>query len=430
MPKLPLPKGVPRTLRYHGLDFEVWALKDGRLAFDYQDGARRVVVKKTSLEKLRTAAETIALSIVNAETAARDLTAEDRRVFITARDLVAPRFVDAVCREAAEAYEIAGPGVSLPELARFYAARPRETDCPPSEAVLSELLAVLRESNRSNDHIRGISRDVTPFVKAFPDLRLVSEKDVRNYLRNLTGMGGKSLGTRRRDNIRDSIVRLFTFARSQHYLPERKTEAEKVLRIDEGVSAVTTYTPRELQLLISHVSSEWRPWLLIGAFAGLRTSEIFRLEWNAIRLDERTISVGKRVARKVKISRKVPISENLAAFLAEYSDRHGPLYPNTHTHGIGRTWLSLWKAQHRALKTLAAKCGLRWERNALRHSYGSHRLAIIRNEAQLVLEMGNSIGQVREHYNDPKTEAEAAAYFAIRPDSADSKILHLDLKFA
>lgn len=39
----------------------------------------------------------------------------------------------------------------------------------------------------------------------------------------------------------------------------------------------------------------------------------------------------------------------------------------------------------------------RWRRNALRHSYGSYRLPVVRNVSKLALEMDNSPRMVFQH---------------------------------
>lgn len=424
-PRLPLPKGVPKTLRYHGLDFEVWALADDRLAFDYAIGAERGVCKRRSLEKLRADAERIALSIVNAETAARDLTADDRRIAIAAFGALAPTglHLDAVARDVAEAHKLTGGKISIADLARFWSRRSAECECPPAAQVLDELIAHFIEHGRSSIYWLRTKRDLVPFVSTFPDLTLVTPRDLTAYLRDL------KKGTRRRDNIRDAIVRLYTFARDAEYLPkDTQTAAEKIDRIDEGISHVTTYTPAQIRVLLANIGAEWRPWFLLAAFAGLRTSEVFRLEWNAIIREQGIIGIGRRVARKVKISRKPPIQLNLAEFLDEYREFSGPIYPNIESHGCGRSWQNLEAAHTRAIAALSKASGVKWERNALRHSYGSHRLAIVKNEAHLSLEMGNSISQVREYYNDPKTEKEALEYFDVRPQN-HANVLYLDLKF-
>ena len=58
------------------------------------------------------------------------------------------------------------------------------------------------------------------------------------------------------------------------------------------------------------------------------------------------------------------------------------------------------------------------QRNTLRHSFVSHRLAGLNDIARTALEMGNSPGQIRAHYNDSKDPEEAAAYFAVMPTTA------------
>ena len=71
-----------------------------------------------------------------------------------------------------------------------------------------------------------------------------------------------------------------------------------------------------------------------GAFAGLRTSEIFRLSWSHIKWDatdehgklKPVIAVPQTVARKVRISRIVAMSENLQAWLAPWRGATGQVY--------------------------------------------------------------------------------------------------------
>jgi hypothetical protein len=85
-----MPPRIPKTLRIHGLDFKVWHLGDGSYSFDFKDGGRRRVVNRKDFDKLRKEAERIALAIVNADTAAMDMSAGERRIYIAARDALAP----------------------------------------------------------------------------------------------------------------------------------------------------------------------------------------------------------------------------------------------------------------------------------------------------------------------------------------------------
>lgn len=426
-PRRALPAGCPTFLKEKSFRVELSVLGDGRIQFCYDDGTERVPIRRRTIEELRAEFDRIADIVLKAKSQSEDLSAEDTRIYIAARAALAPHglAVDAAAREVADARKVAGD-VSIADLARFWVTRnPRLVVAPPAVDILAELLAELRERNRSAIHISGLERDLTPFATTHPDLGVVTARDVAAYLRTRG-----TISTRRRDNIRDAIVRLFRFARVHSYLAEDRTsEAEKVPRIDDGVGEVTTYSPAKIRILLANIGSQWRPWFLLAAFAGLRTSEIFRLEWSAIDWENGLIGVGKRIARKIKLSRKVPILPNLAEWLQDYRLHHGPIYPNQQTHGMGSSWHALETRHSRALKSLTAACGISWESNALRHSYGSHRLAVIKSEPQLVVEMGNSISQVREHYHDPKSAAEAESYFAIRP-SAGAEEPFLPLQFA
>ena len=68
------------------------------------------------------------------------------------------------------------------------------------------------------------------------------------------------------------------------------------------------------------------PFLAIGAFAGLRTAEIQRLDWSKVNLSTGYITVDAGIA-KTNSRRLVPISCNLAEWLRPYASSHGPVVP-------------------------------------------------------------------------------------------------------
>lgn len=287
---------------------------------------------------------------------------------------------------------------------------------PKSSDVLAELLGDLRDLDRSDRHINGLKWDLAPFCAAFPKLRKAREKDISTWLR------GRPVGPRRRDNLRNSIVQLFRFAQRREYLHWlRLSEAEKVRRIKPGHDVVT-WSPLEAELLFANVSEKWLPCLALGLFAGLRKSEILRLDWSAFKWDLAVIAVQRKIARKIRVDRLVPILPNLLAWLAPYRDRVGPLYP-----GNFKTNENACCAETARLRQVT---GLPRKDNANRHSFGSYRLAITRNYEQVAIEMGNSARKVRENYNDPKTEAEAVRYFELVPPSLPNIVpMSLALEF-
>lgn len=52
---------------------------------------------------------------------------------------------------------------------------------------------------------------------------------------------------------------------------------------------------------------------------------------------------------------------------------------------------------------------LEGKQDILRHSYGTHRMAIVRNAHQVAEEMGNSVAIVRRHYDAVLEPSKAAA---------------------
>jgi integrase len=70
-------------------------------------------------------------------------------------------------------------------------------------------------------------------------------------------------------------------------------------------------------------------------FAGLRPSEILRLDWSTIKFDQGVIAVPGRMARKVGTSRLVLIERNLMAWLGPYREPSGALYPGNLFSALG-----------------------------------------------------------------------------------------------
>lgn len=296
---------------------------------------------------------------------------------------------------------------------------------PATSAILCEMLSELTDLQRSPRHLYGLQNDLEAFALAFPRLEKARDIDLSAYLRGL------GVGARRRDNVLASIVQLSRFAKMRTYLREgRQSAAEKLRRIKASRDDVAIWTLEETRLLLDHVSEKWRPLVAIGLFAGLRTSEIFRLDWSAFEWDHLDaednpapfIAVTRKVARKTRTDRIVPIQANLLAWLEPCRDRVGPLYP-------GGDSKANENARSREMLRIRRATGLPRKDNANRHSFGSYLLAVIKNYATVAFQMGNSPRKVRENYNRPRPEAEGRAFFSLRPASLENVIQLLPLQF-
>jgi integrase len=404
----------------------VYRYPDGRYCVAWRQiaGAPRKRETFPTKNAAVTRAEEIAIAIANSLADVVTLTSADRDNYRRAVHALTPLGIPlhAAIAEYVAARDTIGAH-TLMEAAKFFVrGQVERLECPATEAIITELLGEMADDRRDAYYISRTKRDLLRFAAAFPGLAHASEEDVRGYLRNLTAHTGSRKGepvsARRRDNVRDAIVRLMRFARKKQYLPDKTSAAERIPKQREG-SDVCTFTPPQLADVLQHFAasdSDWLPWAAIAAFAGLRTSEIFRLEWSAIRWEAGTIAVRRTVARKVRLARQAPLTEALQAWLAPWREARG--------HVIPRKWKHLEDGHETALKRLRSALNLdTWPTNVLRHSFGSHRLAIVKSYAQVALEMGNSPGQVRQHYNDPKTEKDAERYFAIFPAESATNII-------
>ena len=159
------------------------------------------------------------------------------------------------------------------------------------------------------------------------------------------------------------------------------------------------------------------PFPSIGAFAGLRSAEIERLDWAKVDLEGGYITVDASIA-KTNSRRLVPIVPNLMAWLADYKKPHGKVLelPNV-VNALKRLVTATRPPAAEDAEKLPPPA-VAWKHNALRHSFCTYRLADVKSAAQVALEAGNSPQMIFEHYCELVTEKAAKAWFAITPEAA------------
>jgi integrase len=143
------------------------------------------------------------------------------------------------------------------------------------------------------------------------------------------------------------------------------------------------------------------PLLAIGAFAGLRTSELQKLDWSEVNLEERTIEVTAAKS-KTRQRRIVDITENLAAWLSPQTLANGPVWPAAYRYHIAE---------------LRVAAGITtWPKNALRHSFASYHLAHHRDAGRTANQLGHRDSQMLfAHYRELVRPREAKKYWEILP---------------
>lgn len=275
------------------------------------------------------------------------------------------------------------------------------------EDVARELMERKREDTELNPkYVANVKGWLDDFARDFHrPITDIQAAEIESWLRGL----GKEKANR--NAILAAVSQLFRFARQRDYLPDdRMTEAEKVprLKIRHGAE-IPIWTPGELSDLLSKVRHEFVPWIAIGAFAGIRTEEIHPpantkdpLRWEDFSWDERYIKVRRETAKTV--GRIVPMLDPLPEWLADWRKAKGPVLENAD------------RASNETARLKSSGLIDAWKKNALRHSFISYRLALVKSIAQVAEEAGTSPQTIKRNYLDPQSIKSADKWFSVRPD--------------
>ena len=292
--------------------------------------------------------------------------------------------------------QLAPFGKNIRDAVAFYLAHLKAVaGSKPVRDVVTALLAAKAADGASTRYLGDLRARLTRFAVAFGERMIASitGKEIDGWLRSLDA-GGVT-----RNSYRRRVSTLFAFALSNEWLAHSPIEAVNKARENPGETGILT--PEQLAKLLEVASAETLPYWAIGAFAGLRAAELARLDWAEVDVENSMIEV-KAAKSKTSTRRLIPMADNLRAWLAPYAGERGPVCPT----GLRK-------------KTEAdrERAGLRkgWQGNALRHSFGSYRIAVIHDAAKTALEMGNSPAMVFRHYRELVKPKAAARYWAISP---------------
>jgi integrase len=323
-----------------------------------------------------------------------------------------------------------------------YFARKNLLDIPEKtvQEVYTEMIGAKRAEGCSERYIEDLESRVGKFVEAFATRQVagVNGTEIRDWLQGLQHSTSRvnpkapkvPVTNRTRNNFRLCVQTLFSFARAQRYLAADWNEMESVPLWKVKDEEVEIFTPDEMTLLLALAPANLVPFLSIGAFAGLRSAEIERLDWSKVDLEGGYITVDASIA-KTNSRRLVPIVPNLKGWLTDCKQPRGKvlelanvvnalkrLVTSTRVLADGHQANSHQADWHQADGHRLPPPAVEWRHNALRHSFCSYRLADVKSAAQVSLEAGNSPQMVFRHYRELVTEKAAKAWFAITPDAA------------
>ena len=385
-----------------GSEIKIYTLRTGSGYESYQcawhDAGRRQTKTFGQMDAAKLFAQQKCVALANGLPEITSATLRDIEVFKSCETRVARvgLTVPAAIDEWLSARETLGP-ISLSEAVQFF-MRHRAGITPIRLGDLVPLfLEAKQAANVSNIYLKVYRCQIQHFQKQFAATQIseITTPDIDRFLRMQT------CSPVTKNNIRRNIVTLFTWAREQGYLQEdRKTAAEKAMTFLVPDQAPAIWTADEMRKLLKVCMPNLMPLLVIGAFSGIRSAEIDRLDWQDVLWEQGYIEI-KAKKSKTKSRRLVPLRQNLKKWLEPYRQASGPVCQLSN-HSL-------------RLNYLGEKAGIGWRQNALRHSYASYRLAEIQDAAKVALELGNSPEKLFRHYRELVTPEAATAWFNIMP---------------
>jgi integrase len=376
---------------------------------DKSHGSRRMR-SFTVLDRAVAEAETIAKRLSSGEVVAAQMDSREAASYGRAMELLRESGLDTplelVVAHYIEAVKVLGTDKIVAAAEEFIRRNPTERPARTVRQVADELIELKTNRKASARYVEDLKGRLARLADKFQvNVDTVTTADIQQWLDSMDA------APRTIRNLRNNASGLFKFAEARGYIARGENPVTATERIKtKNSDAIEIYSPDELTRLLDAASDSFKTVLAIQAFAGLRSAEAMRLDWQNIKLDRKHIEITAANA-KTASRRIVPILPNLAAWLKKATKKTGKIFPHSRAyfHELQRNISTDTKTGK--LPALA------WKHNALRHSFISYRVAAIQNVAQVALEAGNSPGMIFGHYRELVTPDAAKKWFAIQPEA-------------
>jgi integrase len=285
----------------------------------------------------------------------------------------------------------------------------------PFEQLLDEFS---RGGRRQRPRSMSYTQSINQIRKRLTCLhgRVVSEITPRDIEKAVEGMV---------PSVRNYTLKIlscaFNVGISRGYMTENPVRKVELTHVTSGEIAV--YTPPQVATMMSiaeETNQPLIPFLAISFFAGVRRSEILRMDWSYVHLDEQYIRLPKTIT-KTRQGRHIPIEPNLLKWLTPFVQSVGPIVPFS------------GDALRKRERALRAKHNIPCIKHGPRHCYGTYWLAMHGNIDRLMLSMGHTdFETTQQHYAKAATQKDARAFWEIEPlsDLAVRKIVQIVVEAA
>jgi len=266
---------------------------------------------------------------------------------------------------------------------------------------MAELLKAREADGMRKRYLGDLRVRLGRFEKDFGarSIATITGPEADSWLRGLPDIGAVT-----RNSFRRRLHTLFSFALFNGWIAENPIA--KIRKLKETDAEPGILTPRQFAALLGVASFETLPFWALGGFAGLRSAELRRLDWDDISFEQKFVAVPANKSKTGRSRRLIPLRPNLEAWLKPYKARSGPIAPPN---------------LRRLLEADRVRAGLSsWAPNSLRHSFASYALAHWNDAPKLSLELGHRNPDLLfSHYRALVTPKAAKAYWSIVPQPSN-----------
>lgn len=313
--------------------------------------------------------------------------------------------------QAAQAFEkLADYKVSLNEVVENWIARQRQSKASVPFEKLIEDFANAGRGQRARS--ASYKRSILQLLNRLEVLhgRIASDIQSTEIERAVRGMT---------PSVRNYTLRIISCAYNlgiaRGFVSENPTK--RVDQIETPSSEIAVYRPAEVAAIMSTAEvhrPELIPFFAFGFFAGIRRSELLRLDWSHVEFDESYVRLPKNIT-KTGQGRHIPIEPNLAKWIAPFAKRTGSILPCSE------------ETLRRGERGLRKVHGIPAIKHGPRHCYGTYWLAAYENIDRLMLSMGHTDFETTQtHYAKAATRRDAQKFWSIEPtEIAAEKVITL-----
>ena len=304
--------------------------------------------------------------------------------------------------DALRAHDLLSPhGVNITECVKYYLNHVVAYRSAPTVTVIVEsLIASVEKNGRRPRTIKDLKDRLNRFAKAFPNARLcdIGVEDITAW----TAQEGWTARTA--VNYLTKVSQLFNYAICRSWADKNPAESIERPAMDEKEPGILT-VEQAGTLLAKANDFGLLPYVAIGLFSGVRSTELLRLDWENIKFEDRSIIIGSRAAKK-RSRRVLHIEDALLAWLGTIECKaSGPI-------------VNAAKFRDSFDKLRVAAGVKNWPHNALRHSFASYHLAYFGDSRKTADALGHGGTNIlHTHYKSLVLKKDAVQFWQLRPEA-------------